>query len=95
MACGHYNIIMISGNNYICTRLGERVYIMFDLDPSLEIQPNFMFAVSELRLCQHTVAAVSPTTTEPCSNQHWIVTVRGEIFTQDLVILSHYKIHDI
>lgn len=69
---------------------------MFDLDPSLEIQAGFAFAVSELRLCQRAEAAVA-VAGGTCFNQLRIVTVNNNIIIRQghSILLSHYKIRDI
>ena len=71
---------------------------MLDLDPSLEIQAGFAFAVSELRLCQRAETAV-PVAGGTCFNQFRIVTVNNIIIIiirqSHSILLSHYKIHDI
>lgn len=63
---------------------GDRVYIVFELDPAVEIQDGFTFVVSELHLCSRTTAARN------CSNQHTIVTVRGSL-ANIFVFMLHDK----
>ncbi len=69
VACGYryYGQWLTYTLNINCF-LGESVYIVFDLDPALEIQAGFTFAVSELRLCQRTEAAPLPLPGGACFN---------------------------
>ena len=49
--------------------LGDQVYIVFDLDPAMELQDGFVFNVSEVNLCRRTEVRNS-------TNQQMIATVR-------------------
>jgi hypothetical protein len=75
------------------------VYIVFDLDPALEIQAGFTFAVSEMGLCQRMEAAPLPFPGGACFNLlrttvtvKLIIIMMSKLFT---ALLSHYKMHDI
>ena len=45
------------------------MYIVFDLDPTMEVQDGFEFTVSEVHLCRRTEM-------RNCTNRQTIVTVK-------------------
>ena len=59
------------------------MYIVFNLDPAVEIQGGFTFMVSELCLCKRTVGS-------NCSDQHRIIMVRDQ-WPKLFVSLFFYK----